>query len=326
MSQDSVQEKINEDSVQEKINEIFRLKKEKNAVILSHNYQIPHIQDIADFVGDSLGLSHAAARTDADVIVFCGVHFMAETASIICPHKKVLIPDLRAGCSLADTLTADQLRDLKQKYPEAVVVSYINTTAEVKAESDYCCTSTNAVKVVNAIPPDKEILFVPDMFLGAYVQSVTGRKMHLWPGECHVHAGIKPKDVVSMKEKHPSAEFLIHPECGCVSSFLYHVGEGDIPESDAKIFSTEGMMNYAKQSESKQFVIATENEIIHRLKKENPTKEFFPIKEDAFCKYMKMITLDGILNSLREMVYEVRVPEPVASKAKVAIDRMMSLA
>jgi len=317
---------LSQESVQEKINEIFRLKKEKNAVILSHNYQIPHIQDIADFVGDSLGLSHAAARTDADVIVFCGVHFMAETASIICPNKKVLIPDLKAGCSLADTLTADQLRDLRQKYPEAVVVSYINTTADVKAQSDYICTSTNAVQVVNAIPPDKEILFVPDMFLGAYVQSVTGRKMHLWPGECHVHAGIKPKDVVIKKEEHPNAEFLVHPECGCVSSFLYHIGEGDIPETDAKIFSTEGMLRYAKQSESKEFVIATEIEIIHRLKKENPDKKFFPIKEDAFCKYMKMITLDGLLTSLRDMVYEVRVPEPVASKARVAIEKMMSIA
>ncbi|MFQ6010863.1 MAG: quinolinate synthase NadA [Nitrososphaerales archaeon] len=314
------------ESVQDKINEIFRLKKEKNAVILSHNYQIPDIQDLADFVGDSLGLSHAAARTDAEVIVFCGVHFMAETAAIICPSKKVLIPDLNAGCSLAATMTAQQLMDLRRKYPESVIVSYINTSAEVKAQSDYCCTSTNAVKVVNAIPADKEIIFVPDMFLGAYVQSVTGRKLHLWPGECHVHAGIKPKDVVSMKEKHPDAEFLVHPECGCVSSFLYHIGEGDIPETDAKVFSTEGMMRYAKQSQSKQFVIATETEIIHRLKKENPNKDFFPIKDDAFCKYMKMITLDGLLKSLREMVYEVKIPEPIAGKARVAIDRMMSLA
>src|SRR5213596_1571366 len=228
--------------------EITRLKRNRNAVILSHNYQVPEVQDVADYVGDSLGLSQVAARTEADVIVFCGVHFMAETASIISPQKKVLLPDLGAGCSLAATIDADKLRAWKKEHPNAVVVSYVNTTAEVKAESDYACTSGNAVKVVNSIPRDQEILFLPDMFLGAYVQEKTGRKMEIWPGECHVHAGITP-DVVNEKwNANPDAEFLIHPECGCVTQYMYFDAKGDFDRERTHIYSTEGMIRYAAQS------------------------------------------------------------------------------
>lgn len=304
--------------------EIRRLARAKNAVILAHNYQYPDVQDVADFVGDSLGLSQAAARTDANVIVFCGVHFMAETASILCPTKQVLIPDLDAGCSLAATVDAEQLRAWKAQYPGAVVVSYVNTSAEVKAESDYCCTSGNAVKVVNAIPLDREILFLPDMFLGAYVERMTGRTLHLWMGECHVHAGMGPGDVDTMRASRPDAEMLIHPECGCTTSIMYDqiaAGKTD------KIFiqSTEGMIRHARSSPAKEFIVATEIGILHRLRKEAPEKTFVPLKEDAFCRYMKTITIEKVLRSLEEGIYEVRVPEPIASRARVAIDRMMEL-
>jgi quinolinate synthase len=311
---------------QDLVEEIRSLKERRNAVILAHNYQLPEVQDVADFLGDSLGLSQEAARTDAEVILFCGVHFMAETASILSPTKKVLIPDLEAGCSLSSTITAEQLRVWKRKYPEALVVTYVNTSAEVKAESDYCCTSANAVKVVRSIPNSKEIIFVPDMFLGSYVENVTGRKMHVWPGECHVHAGIRAEDVASMREKLSGAQFLIHPECGCVSSLMYSVGVGDIPNNGTRILSTEGIMKYARESKSNDFVIATENGILHRLQKENPSKRFHPVKEDAYCRYMKMITLDKVRRSLEKMVYEVRVPEPIASKARISIERMLQLA
>ncbi|GBC75503.1 Quinolinate synthase A [archaeon HR06] len=307
------------------VKRIMELKEKRRAIILAHNYQIPIIQDIADFVGDSLGLSQKAATTDADIIVFCGVHFMAETASILCPNKKVLIPDLNAGCSLASTINAEQLREWKRKHPNAIVVSYINTTAEVKAESDYCCTSTNAVKVISSLPPDKEILFVPDMFLGAYVEAKTGRKIHLWPGECHVHAGIRPEDVISLLEKYEDAEFLIHPECGCVTSCMYYLAEKDLPEERAHILSTEGMIKRAKASKSKRFIVATEVGILHRLRKENPDKEFYPLKPDAICQYMKMITLEKLLYSLENLVYEVKVPEPIASKARIPIQRMLQI-
>lgn len=309
----------------ELVDEILALKKKRNAVILAHNYQIPDIQDIADFVGDSLGLSRQAAKTDADVIVFCGVHFMAETASIICPDKLVLIPDLQAGCSLAATINAEQLREWKTKYPDAVVVSYVNTTAEVKAESDYCCTSTNAVNVVNNIPKDKEILFLPDIFLGAYVQSKTKRKMHLWPGECHVHAKLDPQTVLSLIEKYPDAEFLIHPECGCVTNCMYLVEEGKIPSKGTHILSTEGMVRHAKQSPANEFVVATETGILHRLKKDNPQKKFIPASEGAVCEYMKMITVDKLYESLRDLKYEVKVPKEVADRARVPIERMLAI-
>ncbi|NIP37584.1 MAG: quinolinate synthase NadA, partial [Candidatus Dadabacteria bacterium] len=232
------------------IEEINRLREEKNAVILAHNYQIPDVQDIADFVGDSLGLSQQAGRTDADIIVFCGVHFMAETASIISPDKKVLIPDLKAGCSLSDTITADQLRDWKKQHPGAVVVSYVNTTAEVKSESDYCCTSSNAVEVVNSIPEEEEILFLPDMFLGAFVARETGRNINIWPGECHVHADIKGEDIKRTNDEHPDAELVIHPECGCSTSTLYQCSIGTFDDKPVHVLSTGGMLKHAKSSKS----------------------------------------------------------------------------
>ncbi len=304
--------------------EILRLKRAKNAVILAHNYELPEVQDVADFVGDSLGLSREAEKTEAERIVFCGVHFMAETASIICPKKKVLIPDLEAGCSLAATVNAQQLRDWKAKHPGAVVVSYVNTTAEVKAESDYCCTSSNAVKVVNAIPPDKEILFLPDMFLGAYVQKVTGRKLHIWMGECHVHAAIRPDDIMHLREEHPKAEMLVHPECGCTTSFLYYDAAGDLP-GNTYFQSTEGMTRHVRQSSSQEFIIATEIGILHRMRKDSPDKTFIPASREAVCRYMKMITLDKVYRSMKEDIYEVKVPEAIASKARLAIDRMLRI-
>jgi quinolinate synthase len=305
--------------------EIQRLKKKRNAVILAHNYQVDEVQEVSDFTGDSLGLSQVAASTEADVIVFCGVHFMAETASIICPEKRVLIPDLEAGCSLASTINAEELRNWKKEHPDAVVVSYVNTTAEVKAESDYCCTSTNAVKVVSSIPEDKEILFLPDMFLGAYVSKVTGRKLHIWPGECHVHAGIKPEHISKIRELHPDAEMLIHPECGCVTSCMYYTADGSIENRNTHILSTEGMIRHVKRSKAMEFIVATEIGILHRMKKETPERAFYPANEGAICKYMKMITLDKVLSSLKDDIYEVRVPEEVAFKARKAIERMLKL-
>jgi quinolinate synthase len=312
--------------------EIKRLKQEKNAVILAHNYQLPEVQDIADFTGDSLALSQMAAETEAEMIVFCGVHFMAETASIISPDKKVLIPDLKAGCSLADTINADQLREWKKEFPNAVVVSYVNTTAEIKAESDYCCTSSNAVKVVNSIPEEKEILFLPDMFLGAYAAKVTGRKIHIWPGECHVHAGIRIQDLKDMKHSHPGAEMAVHPECACTTNLLYEGLNGASANGNGngnghiKFLSTGGMIKYAKESDAKEFVIATETGMLHRLRKDNPEKTFYPARENAVCKYMKMITIKKVLNSLREEVFEVKVPEQTALKARKSIDRMLEIA
>jgi len=307
------------------VEEINRLRRQKNAVIIAHNYQVAEIQDIADFTGDSLALSQLAANTDADVIVFCGVHFMAETASIISPGKKVLIPDLDAGCSLSDTINVEQVRNWKKEHANAVVVSYVNTTAEVKAESDYCCTSSNAVQVVESIPDDHEILFLPDMFLGAYVSKVTGRKIHIWPGECHVHAGLRPMNIRSMREAHPRAEMLVHPECGCTTSFLYHSANGSTESEDIHFLSTGGMIKHARNSKSKEFIIATENGMLYRLRKDNPEKTFYPAKENAICRYMKMITLDKVLSSLEENKYEVKVPEDIACKAKKAIDRMLEI-
>lgn len=305
--------------------QVLRLKKEKNAVILAHNYQLPEVQDVADFIGDSLALSRNAATTKADTIVFCGVHFMAETASIICPDKRVLIPDLEAGCSLASTINADELAAWKAEHPDAVVVSYVNTAADVKALSDYCCTSSNAVKVVNSIPADKKVLFLPDMFLGAYVSEVTKRKnMYIWPGECHVHAGIKAEDINKMLATLKSADFLVHPECSCTSSTMYHMAKGDLAKT-GHVLSTEGMMKHARTSDAKQFVVATETGILYRMKKENPDKEFIPVKEDAVCRYMKKITLEKVYNSLANNVFEVKVPKETAEKARLAIDRMLAI-
>jgi quinolinate synthase len=305
--------------------QVLALKEQRNAVILAHNYQLPEVQDIADFIGDSLALSKKAATTDADVIVFCGVHFMAETASILCPDKKVLIPDLEAGCSLASTINAHELQAWKAEHPDAVVVSYVNTTAEVKALSDYCCTSSNAVKVVNSIPKEREVLFLPDLFLGSYVTEITKRKnMYIWPGECHVHAGIKAEDINEMLATFKNADFLIHPECSCTSSTMYHISKGDLAKT-GHVLSTEGMMNHARASTAKQFLVATETGILYRMQKENPDKEFIPIKRDALCKYMKKITLEKVYNSLTQDVYEVKVPKRTADKARLAIDRMLAI-
>jgi quinolinate synthase len=305
--------------------QIVALKQDKNAVILAHNYQLPEVQDIADFIGDSLALSRNAAQTDADIILFCGVYFMAETASIICQDKKILIPDLNAGCSLASSINVDELRAWKMDHPSAIVVSYVNTSADIKAMSDYCCTSSNAVKIIKSIPDSKEILFLPDMFLGSYVAEITKRKnMYIWPGECHVHAGINAEQINNMLANFKNAEFLVHPECSCTSSTLYHMSKGDLGRG-GHILSTEGMMNHARTSSAKQFVIATETGIIHRMKKENPNKQFIPIKEDAVCKYMKKISLEKVHNSLVNMVYEVKVPANIAEKAKLSIDRMLAI-
>ncbi len=306
--------------------EILKWKKKRDAIILAHNYQIPSIQDIADFVGDSLELAQIAAKTRAKIIVFCGVHFMAESAAIFSPDKKVLIPDPAAGCSLAASITADELRIWKKKYPEAVIVTYVNTSAEVKAESDYCCTSTNAVKIVNSIPPDKQILFVPDMFLGDFVAKTTGRKnIIVYPGQCHIHARVKPADIKRKMNEYPKADFLIHPECGCVSDCMHYQARGDIPKSNTKILSTGGMMKYAKSSISKEFIVATETGILYRLGKENPRKIFIPLREDMVCEFMKMITLPKLLNSLKNLEYEVKVPKDIAKRARVPIERMLKL-
>jgi quinolinate synthase len=306
-------------------NRILAVKEKKNAVIIAHNYQLPEVQDIADFVGDSLALSRNAAQTNADTIVFCGVHFMAETASIICPEKRVLIPDFGAGCSLASTINAHELKAWITEHPNATIVCYVNTSAEVKALSDYCCTSSNAVKVVNSIPKDREVLFLPDMFLGSYVAEVTKRKnMYIWPGECHVHAGIRAEEINKMLATFRDAEFLVHPECSCTSSTLYHMATGELTKR-GHVLSTEGMMNHARTSNAKHFVIATETGIIHRMKKENPNKEFIPLKEDAVCKYMKKISLEKVYNSLVNDIYEVKVPTNIAEKAKLSIDRMLAI-
>ena len=305
---------------------IARLREERNAVILAHNYQIPAIQDLADFVGDSLALSQQAAATDADVIVFCGVEFMAETAAILCPEQTVLLPDPAAGCSLAEMATVEQVRRWKKDHPGAVTVAYINTHAAVKAEVDYVCTSSNARKVIDAIPEDKEILFLPDMFLGAYLKQTTGRKIHLWLGECHVHAGIRPENIKEQLAAHPDADLLLHPECGCISQCMLSLAQGDLPKERTFILGTGGMLKHARECEGKTELIGTEVGMLHRLKKENPNKRFLPVREDAICEYMKTITLPKVYRSLRDMVYPVTVPPEIAKKARLAIDRMLALA
>jgi quinolinate synthase len=306
--------------------EITHLARERNAVIIAHNYERPEVQDVADFVGDSLGLSREAAKTKADVIVFCGVHFMAETAAVLSPQKTVLLPDLAAGCSLAATIDADQLREWKAEHPGAVVVSYVNTTAEVKAESDYCCTSGNAVEIVNSIPVDQEILFLPDMFLGAHVRRVSGRKnMHVWMGECHVHAGIDPEDIRLRRAEHPGAEFLIHPECGCATSVVEAVSAGDVDPAGVQILSTEGMIKRPKTSPNDEFIVATEVGILHRLRRENPTKTFYPANPDAVCAFMKVTTLPKVLSSLQRMEHRITVPPDIAARARRAIERMIAI-
>jgi quinolinate synthase len=309
--------------------EVRELARAREAVILAHNYQLPEIQDVADYVGDSLGLSQQAAAADADVIVFCGVHFMAETASILCPDKHVLIPDLEAGCSLADSITAEQLRAWKAKHPSAIVVMYVNTTAEVKAETDYCCTSANAVKVVEHIyrehGEETEILFGPDMFLGAYVEKTLGRPMHVWDGECHVHAGIKPDDITAVRAAHPGADFLIHPECGCSTSVMEYVAAGDVDADGVHMLSTGGMLKYAADHAAGggTAIVATETGMLHPLRASAPEMDFIAANEAAHCRYMKMITLPKLRDALRDDVHEVKVAPEIADRARVPIERMV---
>jgi quinolinate synthase len=323
--------------------EVRELAAARGAVILAHNYQLPEIQDIADYVGDSLGLSQRAAAADAGTIAFCGVHFMAETASVLCPDKQVLIPDPDAGCSLADSITAEQLRDWKAQHPRAVVVMYVNTTAEVKAETDYCCTSANAVQVVQHIyrthGEDTEILFGPDMFLGAYVEKTLGRvggnRFHVWDGECHVHAGIKPADIASVRAAHPGADFLIHPECGCSTSVMEYVASGDIASEGVHMLSTGGMLGYARAlgaggasgagQAGLTAIVATETGMLHPLRQVAPNAEFIAANEAASCRFMKMITLPKLRDALRDGVHEVKVPAEIADRARVPIERMVAI-
>ena len=306
--------------------EILKLKKEKDVVILAHNYQIPDVQDVADFTGDSLGLSKQAAKVEQKTILFCGVRFMAETAAIISPEKKVLLPDLEAGCSLSDSITVDELQNWKKQHPSAIVVGYVNTTAEIKAELDYCCTSSNAVNVVNSIPEDKEILFLPDMFLGSYVAKMTGRKnMRIWAGECHVHAGITPEDINKKLDSMKDAEFVIHPECGCTTSMIYDVADGSYDNKKVSILSTDGMLKFVNKSKSKNFVVATETGILYRMRKQNPGKTFIPASDKAECQYMKMITLEKVYDALVNERYLVTVPKEIADKARLAINRMLEI-
>ncbi|MES2359617.1 MAG: quinolinate synthase NadA [Gemmatimonadota bacterium] len=308
------------------VSRIKSLARERDAVILAHNYQRPEVQDAADFVGDSLGLSREAAKTKAKVIVFCGVHFMAETAAILSPDKTVLLPDMAAGCSLAATIDGAQLREWKNEHPGAIVVSYVNTTAEVKAESDYCCTSGNAVDIVNSIPADREILFLPDMFLGAHVRRVTGREnIHVWMGECHVHAGIDPENINAQRALHPGAEFLIHPECGCATSAVEAVSSGAVDAAGVQILSTEGMIRRPAISDSEEFIVATEVGILHRLRRENPTKRFIPANDRAVCAFMKVTTLPKVLASLQHMQHRITVDPDTAAKARRAIERMVAV-
>jgi quinolinate synthase len=304
---------------------IGQLRRERNAVVLAHNYQLPAIQDLADFVGDSLQLAQQAATTSADVIVFCGVRFMAETAAIISPAKTVLIPDPEAGCSLAQSVTAADVRAWRDEHPGAVAVAYVNTDAEVKAEVDYCCTSANAVDIVAAIPSDREILFLPDQHLGRYVEHRTGRPMHLWPGECHVHAAIGLDDVNDVVARHPDADLLLHPECGCVSEDLWRLAEHGARSDRTFVLSTGGMVRHATSCQAAVDLVGTEVGMLHRLRQANPTTDFVPVRDDAVCSYMKTITLPKLYRALRDLVYEVRVPEAVATRACASIERMLAI-
>jgi quinolinate synthase len=321
---------LSPDEVRELQAQVRALAAERDAVILAHNYQRPEVQDVADYVGDSLGLSQQAARTDAAVIAFCGVHFLAETASILCPDKRVLIPDPDAGCSLADSITPQQLRAWQARHPGAVTVMYVNTTAEIKALTDYCVTSSNAVAVVEHIlhehGADTEILFGPDMFLGAYVEGQIGRPMHVWDGECHVHAGIRPRDIERVRAEHPGADFLIHPECGCSTSVMEYVGAGDVDARGVHMLSTGGMLQYARDAKpGSTAIMATETGMLHPLRMAAPDVDFIAANERASCRYMKMITLPKLRDCLRDGTGEVKVPEDVAVRARVPIERMVAI-
>jgi quinolinate synthase len=317
-------------SVPELQAEVHALARERDAIILAHNYQLPEIQDVADYVGDSLGLSQQAARADASTIAFCGVHFMAETASILCPDKTVLIPDLDAGCSLADAITPAQLRAWQAEHPGAVTVMYVNTTAEIKALTDYCVTSANAVSVVEHILREHgsqtEILFGPDMFLGAYVERRIGRALHVWDGECHVHAGIRPRDIAQVRAEHPGADFLIHPECGCSTSVMEYAAAGDIDGDGVHMLSTGGMLRYASEAKpGATAIVATEIGMLHPLREAAPDTRFIAANERAACTYMKMITLPKLRDGLRDGVHEVKVPADVAERARLPIERMVAI-
>ncbi len=316
-----------QEEIRERQQRIRRLCVERNAILLAHHYQRPEVQEVADCVADSLRLSQTAAKTNAEVIVFCGVHFMAEPAAILGPERTVLLPDLRAGCSRAASVTADELRIWKARFPDAVVVSYINTSAAVKAESDYCCTSANAAKVVRAIPEGRPILFLPDKFLASVVARQTQRNNIIaYPGYCHVHRTIRPEDVDALLEEHPDVELLLHPECGCVSSCMARAMDGSLPHDRTFFLSTEGMLRHVGESRAAEFAVGTESGILHRLRKEHPEKTFYPVNPNAICAFMKTITLDRIIDSLTDLTPQVTVPEEIARKARRAIDRMLELA
>jgi quinolinate synthase len=315
------------EEIRRKQERVRELCKERNAILLAHHYQRPEVQEVADAVADSLKLSQAAAKTNADVIVFCGVHFMAETAAILLPEKTVLLPDLRAGCSLAASITPEELLKWKAKLPDAVVVSYINTSAAVKAESDYCCTSANAAKVVRAIPAERTVFFLPDKFLAEVVARQTGRSnIVAYPGYCHVHKTIRPEQVVKMLDEHPDVELLLHPECGCVSSCMAKAVDGTLPQDRTFFLSTEGMLRHIGESPATEFAVGTEMGIFHQLNKKFPEKTFYPVNPNAVCSFMKTITLDKVIRSLETLTPQIRVPEEIGRRAKRAIDRMLELA
>ncbi|OLC88719.1 MAG: quinolinate synthase [Gemmatimonadetes bacterium 13_1_20CM_4_66_11] len=306
--------------------EIDELRITRRAAILAHNYQRPEIQDLADVVADSLQMARRATELDAPILVICGVHFMAETAAIANPDKRILIPDRTAGCSLAATIQAADVRAWRTAHPDGVVVAYVNTAADVKAEADYCCTSGNAVAVIRALPPDVPVLFLPDVFLGNYLRKVTGRQLDVWMGECHVHAGLTREMLEQRRVEYPDAEFLVHPECGCVTSAMYYAEtEGDVAGGRTQIVSTEQMMRRARVSPARRFVVATETGVLHRLRRENPGKEFVAAREGAECRYMKQITLENLRDSLRDLQYEVTVAPEIAVRARRAIDRMLAI-
>ena len=301
------------------VQKIKELKEKKNAIILAHYYTRPEIQDVADYLGDSLGLAREAEKTDADIIVFCGVHFMAETASVVSPEKKVLIPAQKAGCSLAEGITPEELREWKAKNPGAVVVTYVNTTAAIKAESDYCCTSSNALKIVESIPEDKKVLFLPDKNLGGYIKKMTGRNMEIWQGDCCVHERIGTQMIIDKLAEYPDADVLIHPESNCSHDDLI------LSHPQTYMYSTAGIISHAKESSKKNFIIATENETIHKLKKDNPDKNFIPVSETTLCGSMKKVTIEKLYEALEKEQYEVKVPAELAKKALLPIKRMLEI-
>jgi quinolinate synthase len=306
--------------------EIRKLAQKRQAVILAHNYQRPEVQDVADFVGDSLGLSRKAAATDSAVIVFCGVHFMAETAAILAPQKRVLLPDLRAGCSLAAMITGEDVRNWKAKFPDYLAVGYVNTTAEVKAELDYCCTSGNVLEVIDAIPSERGVLFCPDFFLGMHVKRMRpDRRIEVWLGECHVHKGIRPDTLEAARQQYPDAEVLVHPECGCAGQLIYALAQGEIKPDGLHIASTEGMVNLVSQRPAKTFIVATETGIMHRMRQMAPQKEFIAADPEAVCAFMKTITLPRVRDALLLDQFLVTVPPHIAERAKGALDRMVAL-